>query len=123
MAIVFYGGVSGDPDYMRTVYSSRVRKSFQGARGYADAELDDLADKQLVTFDESERKRLVARMQQIAARDIPLLHLYYTIPFLAYRKSTFSSWAFERGGGLYNKHTFVTGTRGGLAIRPVREGS
>jgi len=124
MAIFFYGGVSGDPDYMRTVYSSRAGGGFQAARGYADAELDDLADRQLVTFDEGERKRLVGRMQQIAARDIPLLHLYYPTPFSVVRRGVFDQWTLGREtGGPFNKATFVTGTSSpGLTIRPTREG-
>jgi peptide/nickel transport system substrate-binding protein len=124
MAVVFYGGVSGDPDYLRTVYSSKGTRGFQSARGYADPEFDNLAEKQLVTLDEGERKGLIARMQQIVARDVPVLHLYYTVPFVAFRKSVFTQWSYDRGAGPYNKQLFVTGTnRGGLTVRPIKEGA
>ncbi|MGI8426102.1 MAG: ABC transporter substrate-binding protein [Actinomycetota bacterium] len=117
MALIFYGGITGDPDYMRTVYSSRAQKPFHGAQGYKNLEFDDLADRQLVTYDEAERKKLIARMQQIVAADLPFLHLYYPRPILIYR----------RGGGFdqwdtgLNKQTFVTGRSDDtLKIRPTK---
>ena len=118
MAVLIYGGISGDPNYMRSVYSSRVKKTFQAARGYADAEFDDLADRQLVTTDVEERKKLVARMQQIVARDLPILHLYYPTPFLIYNRDTFDEWSTQYS----EKQVFVTGARdGSLEIRPIKE--
>jgi ABC-type transport system substrate-binding protein len=103
---------------MRVVYSSRVNKTFQAARGYADAEFDDLADRQLVTSDVEERKKLVARMQQIVARDLPILHLYYPTPFLIYNRDTFDQWSTQYS----DKQVFVTGARdGSLEIRPIKE--
>lgn len=121
MAISIYGGHAGDPDLMRRVYSSRVNKGFQAARGYINGELDDLADRQLVTTDTTERARLVGRMQQIVAADLPLLHLYYPRPFLIYRKEVLDQVSYERGGlGPLNKQALVTGVRsGGTEIRPI----
>lgn len=42
-------------------------------------------------------------MQQIVARDVPLLHLYYTIPFVAFRKAVFTQWSYDHAAGPYNK--------------------
>lgn len=119
MAVLIYGGISGDPNYMRVVYSSRViTKTFQAARGYADPEFDDLADRQLVMSDVEERKKLVGRMQEIVARDLPILHLYYPTPFLIYNKDVFDEWSTE----ISDKQVFVTGTRDrSLEIRPIKE--
>lgn len=119
MALIFYAGVGQDPDYMRRLYSSRVEeKPFHHAQGWGDAEFDELADRQLVEHDLAERKRLVGRMQQIAARDIPFLHLYYPRLSIVYRKSVFDQ--IEPG---FNKQVFVTGLReGGFKIRPIKEG-
>jgi len=124
MAVFFYAGVSSDPDYMRIVYSTRRPKTtFQSTLGYASPEFDDLADRQLVTADQAERKRLVARMQEIVAADVPILPLWYPTPFQVYRKSVFDQWSFDYdGGGPYNKQVLVTGRNtGGLAIRPTRD--
>jgi peptide/nickel transport system substrate-binding protein len=124
MAILFYGGVSSDPDYMRQVYSTkRPKQSFQSTLGYANAEFDELADRQLVTVDDAERFRIVARMQEIVAADLPILPLWYPIPFQVYRRSVFDEWSYEYGsGGPYNKQVLVTGVdTGGLDIRPIKE--
>jgi peptide/nickel transport system substrate-binding protein len=133
LAITLYPGPSGagpmgDPDYLRTIYSSRVAPGFHGAQRYSDPELDDLADRQLVTLDAPKRKQLVARMQEIVARDLPVLPLYYSTLFFAYRKSVFDQWYYTPGGGFgpgipepFNKHAYVTGQKTGLQVRPIRE--
>jgi len=118
MAVLIYGGPSGDPDYLRGVYSSRVTKTFQSARGYVNTEFDDLADKQLVTLDEAERKALLARMQQIVAGDVPMLHLYYPTPYRIYNRERFDQWSDQYS----DKQVLVTGARNGsLEIRPIKE--
>ncbi|MBW3641281.1 MAG: twin-arginine translocation signal domain-containing protein [Actinobacteria bacterium] len=127
MAVHPGGGVAGAPDFMRQNYSSRAEVDlFFGAHGYVNPEFDALADRQLVTFDETERRRMFARMQQIVAEDLPLLHLYYPKPFFIYRKGGFDAWAFPDPDTLYNpetgsspKQAYVTGTTSGLQIRPT----
>lgn len=132
MAITLYGNVSGDPNYMRTLYSSTTgQKFFHSARGYADPELDRLADEQLVAFDDDDdddgkakRRRLLARMQEIVARDVPFLHLYYPRPFLVFRKAAFDQWSYTPNAGFYgspmNKRVLVTGLDEGVEIRPTK---
>ena len=123
MAVTYYGNLSGDPDFMRTAYSSRVpAKAFLSAQGYVDRQFDDVAERQRVASDEAQRKELVAQMQRIAARDVPLLHLYYPRLFHVYRKAKFEEWAFTPNSGFlsspYNKELFVTGSKApGLDIR------
>jgi len=113
--VVVYGNPGGDPDRMRELYSSRLpdegRLPF-AAYGYSDPEFDDLADRQLVTVDETERKKLVARMQEIVARDVPFLHLVYPRPILIYRNGIFDGLSLKAGGGgPFTKDFFVTGKR------------
>jgi ABC-type transport system substrate-binding protein len=127
MALLFYGGVSEDPDSMRTRYSSRARTEGRfligGAQGYANPEFDDLAERQLVTLDEAERRRLVARMQQIVAADLPFLNLFYRRAITVLRSSVFDDQWARPGveGGPTNKQALVTGTAtGGNKIRPIR---
>ena len=126
MAIVTYGNLSGDPGYMRTLYSSKLPKFFHGARGYVNPELDELADRQRLTFDDAERKRMVAEMQRIVARDLPFLHLYYPTSFFVFRERAFDQWTYARASNgflssPFNKQIFVTGSKaGGHTIRPSR---
>jgi peptide/nickel transport system substrate-binding protein len=115
--------VTSDPDTMRTFFSSRFADRLQGAQGWADPEFDRLASRQLVTADVPERKRLVARMQQIVARDLPALALYYPMLFTVYRREVFDRWYVTPGGfaggleGAINKQVLVTGSKTGTKIR------
>ncbi len=124
LAIPLYGNLSGDPDFMRTVYSSRAPKVFLSAQGYANPEFDELADQQRYTADETRRRELIARMQDIVAADLPLVPLYYPTRFHIFKTDVFDQWTFTPTngflGGPYNKQLFVTGARtGGLEIRPT----
>lgn len=128
LALGLYPGPGGtalnaDPDTLRTFYSSRVMDRLQGAQGWVNSEFDRLAQRQLVTADEAERKRLIARMQQIVATELPVLPLYYPTLFTLYRKQVFDRWYTTPGGfasgleGVHNKQVFVTGSKTGIRIR------
>ena len=122
MSIIGSGGLHGYPDYLRRTYSSRTQNT-QHAQGYVNPEVDSLADQQLVTLDETERKRIVARIQEMIARDLPLLPLYYPDNLYIFKKPAFDQWYFTPGGFAgnipvaANKHAFVTGVRSGTEIR------
>lgn len=126
MAITLYPGPSGpepgaDPDILRLIYSSLAPSGLNHADGYVNTELDRLAQEQLATADDEERRRLVDRMQEIVAADVPVLPLYYSTLFHAFRRSVFDQWYWTPGGfppvGPHNKHAFVTGAKTGLRIR------
>lgn len=131
IALTLYPGPGGtapdaDPDTLRTFYSSRVEGRLQGAQGYADRELDRLAERQLVTSDVADRRRLLARMQAIVARDVPALPLYYPTLFSVFRRSAFDQWYPTPGGfagglpGVLNKQALVTGAKTGVQIHRRR---
>ena len=123
MAVTYYGNLSGDPDFMRSAYSSKTPvKVFLAAQGYVDGQFDALAEQQRVASDEARRKELLAQMQRIVARDVPFLHLYYPSSFHVFKKAVFDEWSYTPRSGFlsspYNKELFVTGTKKpGLAIR------
>lgn len=125
MSIIGSGGLHGYPDYLRRSYSSKTQNT-QHAQGYANPEVDSLCDQQLVTHDETERKRIVARIQEIIARDLPLLPLYYPDNFYIYKKPVFDQWYFTPGGFAgnipvaTNKQAFVTGVKTGTEVRQSR---
>jgi len=123
MAITLIGGPLGDPDYMRGVFSTKLpvsQRPFFRASGYADAELNELADRQGVAFDQGERKRLVSQMQQIIARDIPLLLLYHPTSFRVIRRSVFDQWP-GKDDDITTKQALVTGLKAtDLKVRPTK---
>ena len=113
-------GPTGDPDQLRGVFHSKPPSQTHKATGYANPEVDRLLDAQLATNDDEERKRLVGRIQQMVAEDLPVAMLYYTTWYFAYRKSVFDQWYYTPGGfatGLsdaYNKHAYIAGKKEGL---------
>jgi peptide/nickel transport system substrate-binding protein len=125
MAVLFFpgpgpGGPNADPDILRVLFSSKVPPSLQSASAYANPEFDDLAARQRVTFDDAERKNLVARMQAILANDLPVLPLYYPEVDILFRKAVLDQWYFTPGqfpAESDNKQLFVTGTASGTKIR------
>ena len=117
-------GPNGDPDQLRYIYHSDPPNTTHKATGYSNPEVDRLIDAQLATYDVDERRRLVGRIQQIVAEELPVAMLYYTTWFWAYRKSVFDQWYFTPGGfatglfDIYNKHAYITGGKEGLEVRP-----
>ena len=127
-ALTLYPGPGGtapnaDPDLLRTFFSSRVEGRLQGAQGWVDREFDRLAERQLVTGDAAARARILARMQEIIARELPALALYYPTVSHVFRARAFDRWYVTPGGfagglpGVFNKHALITGRRTGMRVR------
>jgi peptide/nickel transport system substrate-binding protein len=119
MALHGYGGIGGDPDTLRTRYSSQVpSQSFNRAHGYENEEFDELAGQQFRTIDEDERRALVDEMQQHLAEDLPVLSLYVPTRQTFYDPEVFDAWYYTPGcppcGATRNKHMYVTGQQSGL---------
>ncbi|HEX2273702.1 MAG TPA: ABC transporter substrate-binding protein, partial [Acidimicrobiales bacterium] len=118
------GGPNSDPDQLRRLFSSRVPESLTSATNYVNPAFDDLAERQLITFDEGERRRLVAQMQTMIADDVPVLPLYYPETELIFRKRVLDQWYFTPGQFPTfedNKQLFVTGVKSGTEIRSPQE--
>ncbi|MPZ67443.1 MAG: hypothetical protein GEU83_18740 [Pseudonocardiaceae bacterium] len=119
MTLAGYGGLMGDPDSLRTRYSSQGSGgSFSQATGYANPEFERLADAQLATTDPQQRRSMIVEMQRMVAADLPLLSLYVPDDTMFYNQQVFGSWYFTPGcspcGGTRNKHMFVTGQQAGF---------
>ncbi|MBA3286538.1 MAG: hypothetical protein H0U21_00755 [Acidimicrobiia bacterium] len=116
------GGPNGDPDLLRRVFASTVPPSLTGASGYVNPTFDELAARQRATFDEAERKSIVAEMQEIIAEDIPILALYAPDTTFVFRKAVLDQWYFTPGRypiDIDNKQLFITGVNRGIEIRPT----
>ena len=114
------GGPNADPDVLRRIFSSKVPPSLLGATNYINPEFDALAEKQQATFDEGERKAIVAQMQKMLADDIPILPLYYPETTILFRKQVLDQWYITPGqfpASDYNKQLFITGMKTGTKIR------
>ena len=124
VALIYYGGLGGDPDILRQTYCQHnPAQVFSRVWGYRDQRFCELANQQLSATDESKRRELILEMQSILARDVPALPLYYPTRYWIYRKAVFDNWYYTPGGiasgppFTLNKHAFVTGQKRGLQIR------
>lgn len=114
------GSLNGDPDLLRSVFSSESPPSLTGATGYANPAFDELAARQRITFDDAERARIVAEMQEIIAEDLPILSLYSPDTSFVYRTEVLEEWYLTPGRypiDIHNKQLFVTGLATGTTIR------
>lgn len=126
LMLLNFGALGSDADYMRAVFVPPPEgRIFQALHGYENKEFMKLAKAQSVEQDEARRKQLVGRMQAIAARDVPVLPLFYPYGYWAYKPEAFDAWYYTPGGfgaGVpqpYNKQALVTGSKRGTAIRGV----
>jgi peptide/nickel transport system substrate-binding protein len=121
MALVGYGALGSDPDWLRQRLSSKVpSKSFLRIQGWNNPSFEEAAAKQLVTVDQAERLKLVHQMQRAIAEDVPVMALYLSTRTAIFDKTAFSDWYYTPQGvfGLYphflNKHALATGKIAGV---------
>lgn len=91
-ALLKYGSMGGDADYVRNVYLSTAKNGIQRIQGYTNKELDDLLIKQLREKDSNKRKELLYKIQEIIAEELPMLPLYAEDFIYVYRKEDYSNY-------------------------------
>lgn len=121
MALVGYGALGGDPDWLRLQLSSGTKGGNRiRVHGYHSPRFDELAARQLTAADAGARQNLIHEMQQLVADDLPMLCLYVPTRVIAFDEQVFDAWYFTPGGvwgaypGALNKHALVTGRKTGL---------
>ena len=81
LALSGHGGLGGDPAILNKVVLDQ--KSFNSARYDEDTQLNNLLESQVEEMDPAKRKELVDSAQEIMAKDLPALPLYYTDSYWA----------------------------------------
>jgi peptide/nickel transport system substrate-binding protein len=120
MALIGYGGMSGDPDQnLRSRYAASPKStSFTRAIGYSNPAVTDLANRQLTTLGPGQRKPLVQQIQRLVAEDLPIIPLYSPKRMTFYKAGIFDNWYYTPGctpcRGTRNKHMLVTGKKVGF---------
>lgn len=119
MALHGYGGLMSDPDTLRQRYHSEAEpRGHSTVHGYANDEVDQLAEAQLTATDPDKRREIVVDLQREIAEDLPVLSTYVPTRYLFYDEATFDGWYYTPGcspcRGSRNKHMFVTGQETGL---------
>ena len=120
MALIGYGGMTGDPDQnLRSRYAASAKStSFTRAIGYSNPAVTEAANRQLTTLDREQRKALVHEIQRIVADDVPIIPLYTPRRVTFYKAGLFDNWYYTPGctpcQGTRNKHMLVTGKKVGF---------
>lgn len=126
LALIGLGGLGGDPDFIMSFFDSRLTgvQLFTKAHGYRNPAFEAATDQQRQALDPAKRKEAVFTMQEILARDLAVLPLYYPDRLFISNKRVFDNWYYTPGGwaggnpGAVNKAALITGQKTGLTIRP-----
>jgi len=120
MALIGYGGMTGDPDQnLRSRYAASPKStSFTRAIGYSNPAVTELANRQLTALDPAQRKPLVQELQRLVAEDVPIIPLYSPQRMTFSKAGIFDNWYYTPGctpcRGTRNKHMLVTGKKVGF---------
>lgn len=98
MLLTAHIGVGGDPDFLRRWFNGEQANAFALGDRLENAEFQRLASEQVVTLDVTARRRMVFRMQEILADDVPTLPLYYRRFYWVFNSAKFHP--FETLGGV-----------------------
>jgi peptide/nickel transport system substrate-binding protein len=115
MAIVHFGGLSGDPNALVTRFASTSKSSsFTRVQGYKNPAFDQAANDQATSLDPAKRRQLTDQMQAVLADDLPQLSLYVPDQIAFVNAKLFQGWAYTPGcppcGVSMNKRMLVTGS-------------
>jgi peptide/nickel transport system substrate-binding protein len=72
-----------DPDGL--LYILFHSKGFANTTGYANPQVDKLLEEGRNTYDQAQRKKIYDELQEIIAKDIPMLSLFYSVEYGALR--------------------------------------
>jgi peptide/nickel transport system substrate-binding protein len=99
LALSGHGAIYGDAKILHEMITSKGGAgSVNSARYDANEKLVELLEKQMEEMDAGKRKELVFRIQEIYARDLPAISLYYPDNLSAYKKEKGVEWFYTRGG-------------------------
>ncbi len=99
LAVSGHGGISGDPRILNEMISSKYGAgSVNSARYDVNPELNELLKQQMLEMDREKRKQIVYRIQELYARELPAISLYYPDTFAAYNPDKGIQWYYTPGG-------------------------
>jgi len=99
LAVSGHGGIGGDARILSEMILSRYGAgSVNSARYDASPQLNTLVEEQMLEMDENRRKRLVYRIQEVYADELPAIPLYYPASMAAYNRDKGIGWFYTKGG-------------------------
>jgi len=107
MVIMGWTRLSDDPDYLRTFFHSREAEPHgRNYPRFRNSAFDDLAGRAYGEVDLDERKKLVFEMQELIARELPVIPLYAMSRMEAVRTDRSKGWI-RSPGGIGNLWSFL----------------
>jgi peptide/nickel transport system substrate-binding protein len=100
-------GVQFDPWGPLRLYHSDFDKGVLNISGYKNEEVDSLANQMYVTTDMEEIKRLIFKVQELVAENLPFIPLYFADGLYAYWPKAHDRWVFIKGVSIFNKLSLV----------------
>ncbi|MCK5163314.1 MAG: diguanylate phosphodiesterase [Desulfobacula sp.] len=98
MAITGHGGWGADPDYLKIRFGHDFSRSnspsVSGLPGYNNDTLNLLFHQQHMEMNKEKRRKIVFRIQEMLAEDVPDLPLFYTTGFTVFRPEKYNGWEF-----------------------------
>lgn len=99
LALSGHGGIGGDARILAEMISGEFgAASVNSARFDGNSELNRLLREQMEAMDLEERRRLVHRIQELHALEVPAIPLYYPDSLAAYQPAKGIRWFFTPGG-------------------------
>ncbi len=95
--------VQADPLRLPQLVAGVPAGGFLNLTGYVNAEMDALSAVLGTEPDPAERNRILGRMQEIIAEDLPFVLLLYPDGAYVYDSSVYSDWEFIAGQGIVSK--------------------
>ena len=99
LAISGHGGIAGDPKILCEMISSKYGLgSVNSARYDGNEALNGLLEAQMREMDEAKRRKIVFKIQEMYARDLPAISLYYPDSLAAFNPKQGPRWYYTKGG-------------------------
>ncbi|MFH1243340.1 MAG: ABC transporter substrate-binding protein [Pseudomonadota bacterium] len=99
LAISGHGAILGDPKILNEMISSKYGAgSVNSARFDENQELNRLLEEQISEMDHERRKALVYKIQEVYAKELPAISLYYPEGMSAYNPEKGIKWFYTKGG-------------------------
>jgi peptide/nickel transport system substrate-binding protein len=99
LAVSGHGGIAGDPRILSEMISSKYGAgSVNSAKFDGNDELNRLLEDQMVEMDPARRKKIVFRIQEVYAEEMPAISLYYPDSMAAYNPGKNIKWFYTKGG-------------------------
>jgi peptide/nickel transport system substrate-binding protein len=93
-----------DPDFLRRNFhpEAHARVLSFHAVGFNNEEFNELATEQLRTLDDTKRRQLLDRMQEIVADELPILYIYAKNHYFVFNNTVHDGWMHPYNHGRYD---------------------